>query len=365
MWRRALAMVLMIAFVFGTAGLAGATGGGGSGDRTPIQLIADQATVTAGGKAKYHLIYHNVENKARTNAHLHVKVHEWLEVVDAGGGEWDAENRLLKWHVKDVKSNGAHVVHFQLKMKEDAKRGDVCELEAEVEWDGGAKWRTPKVKVRVDTETHQPFMQGYPDGTFRPDGDLTRAETAAMLARIKGVKNAEAAGYSDVPATHWADRYIRQATAEGYMVGFDGKFRPDDPITRAELLTLMLRLHGILETPFDTPFGDMREHWSKHALGTAFALGYIQHLDGGKHGRFAPDEAVDRKVAAAWLSIGLLRGPLKDGEAKVVQHFPDVPKHHPYFDWIEEVSAAAHESEQRGEGAERLIRYLPEATSPF
>jgi len=365
MWRRALAMVLTIAFVFGTAGLAGATGDGKDDDRAPLQLIADQATVTAGGKAKFHLIYHNVENKANTNTHLHVKVHEWMEVVDAGGGEWDAENRMLKWHLKDIQSNGAHVVHFQLKMKADAKRGDVCELEAEAEWDGGAKWKTPKVKIKVDTETHQPFMQGYPDGTFRPDGNLTRAETAAMIARIKGLKNVDAAGYSDVPASHWAAGYIRQVTAEGYMIGFEGKFRPDDPITKAELLTLMLRLHGVLETPFETPYEDMKEHWSKHALGTALALGYIKRLDDGKNVRFAPDLGVERKVAAAWLSIGLLRGPLKDGDAEVVQHFPDVPKQHPYFDWIEEASAVAHESEQRGEGAERLIRYLPEATAPF
>ncbi|WP_238392737.1 S-layer homology domain-containing protein [Paenibacillus antri] len=363
MWRRALTMMLAIAFAIGTAGLAGATG---DDDRkVPIQLIADQATVTAGGKAQFHLIYHNVENKARTNTQLHVKVHEWMDVVDAGGGEWDVSNRLLKWNVKDVKSNGAHVVHFQLKMKADAKRGDVSELEAEIELDGGAKWKTPKVKVTVGAETHQPFMQGYPDGTFRPDGALTRAETAAMIARIKGLKNLDAEGYSDVPASHWAYRYIRQAAAEGYMVGFEGKFRPDEPITKAELLTLMLRLHGILETPFDTPFEDMKGHWSKHALGTALALGYVKHLNDGRDARFAPDAAIERKAAAAWLSVGLLRGPLKDGETKVARHFPDVPYDHPYFDWIEEASAVAHESERRDDGAERLVRYLPEATSPF
>ncbi|WP_309122078.1 S-layer homology domain-containing protein [Paenibacillus sp.] len=363
MWKRTLTVLLAIAFAIGTAGLAGAAGDDDRG--VPIQLIADQATVTAGGKATFHLIYHNVENKARTNTQIHVKVHEWMDVVDAGGGEWDASNRLLKWNVKDVESNGAHVVHFQLKIKADAKRGDVGELEAEIELDGGVKWKTPKVKVEVGTETHQPFMQGYPDGMFRPDGALTRAETAAMIARIKGLKSLDAEGYSDVPASHWAYRYIRQASAEGYMVGFDGKFRPDEPITKAELLTLMLRLHGVHETPFDTPYEDMKGHWSKHALGTALALGYVKHLNDEKDVRFAPDSPIERKAAAAWLSVGLLRGPLKDGETKVVRHFPDVPADHPYFEWIEEASAVAHESERRGDGAERLVRYLPEATSPF
>ena len=365
MRRRALAILLTIAMAFGAAGLAGAAGADAD-DAAPIQLIADQATVTAGGKAMFHLIYHNVENKAQTNTQLQVKIHEWLEVVDAGGAEWDAALRMLKWNVKEVKANGAHVVHFQLKMKIDAKRGDVGELEGEAVADGGMKWKTPKIKVTVGTETHQPFMQGYPDGTFRPDGELTRAETAAMIARIRGLKTVAAvAGYADVPASHWAYRYIRQVTAEGYMEGYDGKFRPDEPITRAELLTLMLRLHGVREIPFETPYEDTKEHWSRHALGTALALGYVKRLNDGKDVSFAPDAAIERKVAAAWLSVGLLRGPLHDGEAKVERHFPDVSENHPFFHWIEEASAVAHESEQRGEGMERLVRYLPESTAPF
>jgi len=289
-----------------------------------------------------------------------------MEVVDAGGAEFDATLHMLKWRVKDVKANGAHVVHFQVKLKANAKRGERIELEAEGEGDGGAKWKSPKISVKVDTETHQPFMQGYPDGTFRPDGELTRAETAAMVARITGLRTVEASAYEDVDASHWAHRYIMQVKADGYMIGYDGKFRPEDPITRAELLVLMLRLHGIAEVPFEVPYGDMKAHWARYALGTAHALGYIKPMPGeAASPHFAPDRPIERKVAAMWLSIGLLRGPLTDGDTDVVQHFPDVPKSHPYFAWIEEASAVAHESERRGEGAEQLLRYLPEATAPF
>ena len=370
-WRRWIAWVLTAALALGTvsfASAAGTVGAAGAEVEAPahLQVIADESAVEADGKWNLHLIYHNVDNKARTNTQLNVKIHDLLEVVDAGGAEWDAAQSMLKWHVKDTPANGATVFHFQLKVKGNAKTGDEVDVEGEVELEGGVKWKTPKIKAKVGTVVHQPFMQGYPDGLFRPDGSLTRAETAAMIARIDGLRAAEAAPYEDVPTSHWAYRYIQQVSADGYMVGFDGKFRPDEPITKAELIVLMLRLHGIVEAPFDSPFEDVKGHWSRHALGTAHALGYVkQAVGGGKAARFLPDVAISRKEAAQWLSIGLQRGPLKDGETDVAQHFPDVPANHPYFEWIEEASAVAHEAKQRGEGVEHLVRYLPEQTAPF
>jgi hypothetical protein len=362
MYLLAVAMVLVSTVGWGgtrAVAEAGATG------MKPLQLVSNDGFISAGGKMSYHLIYHNVENRAVSNSLLQVRIHEAMEVFDQGEAEWDEATRLLKWNLKEVRAGGAHVVHFQLKVKTGVKLGDVFELEAELHEEGKVKWVTPKVKFVIGTETHQPFMQGYPDGTFQPEGQLTRAETAAVIARIKGLKSFDDADYEDVPNTHWAYDYIQQVTAEGYMVGYDGSFRPEDPITKAELVTLMLRLHGISNAPFETPFEDMKEHWSHHALGTAMALGYIKHLGEKEELRFAPDAAIERKVAAQWLSIGLHRGPLQDGETEVIQHFPDVPEEHAYFNWIEEASAVAHESENRGNGVEQLVRYVPEATQPF
>jgi hypothetical protein len=361
-----LAFILVLAFALfaGTASGSGSMGDG-SADLTPVQLIADQGTVTANGKVKYHLIYHNVENKAVTNTHVKVRISEDWEVFDRGTAEWDETLRFLHWNFKEVRAGGAEVVHFQLKMKAGAKAGSVHELEAEAALGADIIWKTPKVKVTVGTQTHQPFMQGYPDGTFRPDSKLTRAETAAMIARIKGLQTLSGEAYTDVAPSHWAYSYIQQVTAQGYMVGYEGHFRPEDPITKAELVTLMLRLHGVSFVPLKTAFADMKGHWSEAALGTAYALGYIDPLKEGVVSNFSPDQAIERKRAAQWVAIGLLRGPLHDGDAEVVQHFPDVAKNHPFFHWIEEASSVAHESENHGEGVEQLIRYLPNATNPF
>jgi len=360
--RRLLCLIAAAALLFGGVGWAAASD---EASAHRVQLIADQNAVSAGGKVSYHLVYHHVDNKATEQTQLHVKVHEWMEVADRGEAEWDAATATLKWRVKNAKGNGADVFHFQLKVKANAKVGDEYELEAIVDDGSGKQWKSKKAKVKVGNAMHQPFMQGYPDGTFRPEGDLTRAEAAAMVARIEGLRDTDAAEYEDVPRTHWAYEYIRQVSAQGYMVGDGERFRPDAPITRAELVVLMLRLHGVEEAPFPAPFDDAANHWSKHALGTAVALGYLDPQSGGAPGRFRPDVKVERQQAAAWLAIGLQREPLHDGETDVERHYSDVPKTHPFFHWIEEVSKLAHESEIRGEGQERLIRYLPSLTQPL
>ncbi|XEC92933.1 S-layer homology domain-containing protein [Paenibacillus tarimensis] len=329
----------------------------------PLQLIPDQDYAAAGGTLTFHILYHNSENIVQTQSHISVKVPQMLEVTDPGEAAWNEEERLLTWSLGEMSAGGSAAVRFQLKADAAAETGTAIQLSAELNGSITGKWTTPEVTVTVGTETHQPFMQGYPDGTFRPEGKLTRAEAAAMIARIKGLKEVDGpATYKDVDPEYWAYAYIEQVTEEGYMIGYDGRFRPKDPITKAEMVTIMLRLQKITPVPFETTYGDLFSHWSADVLGTAETLGRIAPGEGAA---FSPDQPIERQLAAQWMSAGLLRGPLGDGDIKVEQHFPDVPATHPYFGWIEEVSAVAHESEDRGIGAEWLIRYLPEETNAF
>lgn len=354
--------------------LALAAMGGGWGDAfaeaeeeaqslLPIQLILDEDAIKPGGKTRMHLIYHQVDNKAGSHANVKVHLSEAWEVIDAGDAEWEERSRDLKWNVHRVENRGAAVLHVQLKLKDNVQWGSRHELEAVLDIDGEVRGKSKKLFLRADREQHQPFMQGYPDGTFRPEGKLTRAETAAAVARIRGLKDLpDPVTYRDVPNDHWAYHYIQQVTAEGYMVGYEGAFRPEDPITKAELVILMLRMRGIEGVPFEPRFEDLKEHWSAYGVHTALQLGY---LAAGDWNVFSPDDPIARQEAVRLLSIGLHRGPLADGEVKVVQHFPDVGRDHAYFGWIEEASSVAHESENEGEGSERLIRYLPKQTEPM
>lgn len=89
------------------------------------------------------------------------------------------------------------------------------------------------------------ILNGYEDGTFRPDASITRAEFAALLSRLVQVKPAATeVDYKDIDG-HWAASDIRLVSAEGWFEGDnDGNFRPNDKITRAEAVTVMNRVLG-------------------------------------------------------------------------------------------------------------------------
>jgi len=89
------------------------------------------------------------------------------------------------------------------------------------------------------------IVNGYPDGTFNPNGAITRGELAAIAARFAramGTMGANSVSFSDI-AGHWAENDIMHAALIGWVNGYpDGTYRPDQPITRAECMTLVNRM---------------------------------------------------------------------------------------------------------------------------
>ncbi len=354
---------LFAAMLFGAGVLSGPKPGAAR-EEAPLelQLISDRSSVAAGGTVSYYIIYRNVLNKPIPKAWIKVQVPGDMDVVDGGGADGDGKSGVLQWNLKDIAADGTAVIPFQLKVNTSAAYNQIIELACTAGLDEQARAETANVRIHVGTEIHQPFFSGFPDGKFYPGLPLTRAETAAVIARIKNLADeGEKQAYSDVPDHHWAYRYIRMVSHAGYMSGYNGAFRPDEPVSRAELVRIMLRLRGVEAVPL-APFDDSKGHWASDAIGTARALKWI---DGAGGGKFQPDGVVERQAAAKMLAAALARGPLADGEIWVTRHFPDVDPNHWSFGWIEETSSVAHESVNRGDGKEYLIRYLPEETEPF
>ena len=83
------------------------------------------------------------------------------------------------------------------------------------------------------------ILEGYPDNTFRPTSTITRAEVAAIASRFDNLETLNHSIFSDVKG-HWAEKYIDSAESKGWIKGYeDGTFKPDNPITRAEFITLV------------------------------------------------------------------------------------------------------------------------------
>ena len=115
------------------------------------------------------------------------------------------------------------------------------------------------------------IITGYSDGSFRPDAPVTRAEFAAIASRFEKLTEGSKS-FADVPDTYWAARYINFAATRGWVTGYsDGTFKPENPITRAEVAAVTCRL---LERSADQSyirshlnelrtFSDMTEsHWA-------------------------------------------------------------------------------------------------------
>lgn len=94
------------------------------------------------------------------------------------------------------------------------------------------------------------IMNGDGDGSYRPNDTITRAEVTRMVIHALGLEDAATAAkgiskFPDVPVEHWANGYINIATSQNIIVGDDtGNFRPNDKITYAEAMTIMVRALG-------------------------------------------------------------------------------------------------------------------------
>ncbi|WP_414408427.1 S-layer homology domain-containing protein [Synechococcus sp. W55.1] len=99
----------------------------------------------------------------------------------------------------------------------------------------------------IETLSAQGVLNGFPDGTFRPNEPVTRAQFATIVNTAFRLRNTSGTfiGFRDVPPTHWAASAISTAAANNLVAGFpDGTFRPEQPVTRTEALVVLTNAIG-------------------------------------------------------------------------------------------------------------------------
>lgn len=149
------------------------------------------------------------------------------------------------------------------------------------------------------------IISGFADGTFQPNGKVTRAQLAAMLVRAKGLKvNPEAKPeFRDVPSRHWAYKEIAAAKAEGIISGYpDGTFAPNQPVTREQIAVMIARTFSAESTLPDQGFTDIRQSWAKESIITLAKAGII---GGYPDNTFAPKKSATRAEVSIILARAL------------------------------------------------------------
>lgn len=178
--------------------------------------------------------------------------------------------------------------------------------------------------ISLAPDRHVAYMYGYPDGTFRPDRDITRAELAAVLTRIMPVSpntSGSAISYSDLSGGFWAAKQIAENAQQGWMTGYpNGTFRPEAPVTRAEMAAALVKLMNVPTTTQGSGFIDVSGSWAAGAIASAEKAGIVS---GYPDGTFRPNQYVTRAEAVTMINRVL---DWNAGQINTKFRWPDVPQ---------------------------------------
>ena len=141
------------------------------------------------------------------------------------------------------------------------------------------------------------IITGYPDGTFQPDRTITRAEFCTILAKARNVSpETNPSGFADVTG-HWAEGSVTAMVRKGYIKGYpDGSFRPDQPVKRSEIATIVDRVQMLAPAGGQPTFSDVTpDFW---AFAPIEAAAQAKILNGYPDGTFHPEQSATRAEAA-------------------------------------------------------------------
>ena len=195
----------------------------------------------------------------------------------------------------------------------------------------------PKQEPAPIEATHIAYINGYPDNTVRPEGKITRAEAVTMVVRLKAYPLIEGAGiYKDVAKDAWYAPYVEAAFKQGILEEKAGvAFRPDDNITRGELAQLISHIDK--KNDAKAPFTDVGGYKYKAAIDQSYGneriLGYPDNT-------FRPDAEITRAETAAMLNRLFERSVRREGLMNVeVKIFIDLQDTN-YWAYYEIIEAA-------------------------
>lgn len=159
-------------------------------------------------------------------------------------------------------------------------------------------------QVSIELLVNKGIISGYEDGTFKPDNHVTRAEFVKMIASAFNLTGEAVGEFTDVSSDHWAYSYIKNASAAGIINGYDdGSFNPEGIITREQAAVIIYRAisftHNIAEGAF--VFGDMSTI-SDYALRAIIDLADAGLINGTGDGMFSPAVSTTRAQTAVLIN---------------------------------------------------------------
>lgn len=176
----------------------------------------------------------------------------------------------------------------------------------------------PEYKEAINALADAGILNGYENGTFKPENKVTRGEVAKVITLIRHLEEGTKTPFKDVKDGYWSTQYINSLYAAKLVNGYeDGTFKPEGNVTRAEFAKLVVDAYGLTLTNSATPFTDVKAgNWATPYIQTAYANGLIKGVTASKFDPSAPIKRGD-------LAILLHRADSKFGDV-IGNNFPGV-----------------------------------------
>lgn len=223
---------------------------------------------------------------------------------------------------------------YNVTLNRALRAGEVITVEAK---EAGRTARTTNYTVggqAVSTEkVSQPaYIAGFPDGTFKPGKEVTRAEAVRMFVKLVNngaeLPKNPTTSFKDANNAWYSDE-INYAVAKGFIKGYsDGTFKPNQAITRAEFAQMISTFvkNGY---PGTGSFKDVKGHWASDAISALYGN---KNIKGYGDGTFKPDQKLTRAEAVTILNSVFGRNTKSNSFANVseagLRRFSDVSKSH-------------------------------------
>lgn len=246
---------------------------------------------------------------------------------------------------------------YNISLNRTLVAGETIKVEAK---ESGKTSRSTEVKIagqeaKASAEVNQPsYIAGYPDGTFKPGKEVTRAEAVRMFVRLvnegKELPKNPTTKFKDAN-NNWYSDEINFAVSKGFIKGYsDGTFKPNQGITRAEFAQ-MIAVFVKDGYPGSSNFKDVKGHWASNAIEQLYGS---KKIKGFPDGTFKPDQKLTRAEAVTVLNSVFGRNTKATSFANVnansLKKFSDVPMSH--WAYYEIIDASNGHNAVKGDKAE-------------
>lgn len=260
----------------------------------------------------YYIDYYNGSSSKVTNAKIVVDLPTYLEGIEASD-DGKVTSKKVTWNLGTLNKGEYGRVSFTAQYTSDKYNEKIITVPAKI-YSGSSLKDTSTVRNLIYCDdgsgsgSHAAYCVGYPSGAFRPNGNITRAELATMVANIEGITSTYRGQFTDVEG-HWAADKIQACVERGYVnpLGYN-YFGAEQYATRADLAYAIAAILDVEDLePIFIYSSDLAYSDARCAMEQLLRLGI---MDGYSDGTSKPDRNITRAEAVTIINNYLFRGEL-------------------------------------------------------